>query len=60
MTNKAQKAIRFYNEMVEDDMIHKIWEHEDHDNVMVYEDVNGDIVCLERDANGEIVDAWTE
>lgn len=60
MTKKAQRAIRFYNEMVEDDMIKTTWEHEDYDNVMVYEDVNGDIVCVERDASGEIIDAWTE
>lgn len=60
MTKKAQRAIRFYNEMVEDDMINKTWEHEDYDNVMVYEDVNGDIVCVKRDTNGEIIDAWVE
>ena len=60
MTKKAQKAIRFYNEMVEDDMIHKTWTHEDYKDVTVYEDVNGDIVCIQRDENDQIVDAWLE
>lgn len=60
MTKKAQKAIRIYNEMVADDMIHKFWIHEDYDNVTVYEDVNGDIVCIERNEDGKITDAWTE
>lgn len=60
MTKKVQKAIRIYNEMVADDMVHKIWTHEDYENVMVYEDVNGDIVCIERNEDGKIIDAWTE
>jgi hypothetical protein len=58
MTKKAQKAINFYNAMVADDMVYTSWEHEDYDNVMVYEDVNGYVVCVERNANGEITDAW--
>jgi hypothetical protein len=60
MTKKAQRAIRFYNEMIEENRINDAWEHEDYDNVMVYKDVNGNIVCVERNANGEIIDAWTE
>ena len=60
MTKKAQKAVQFYNEMVADDMVHTIWTHEDYDDVTVYEDVNGDIVCIQRNEKGEIVDAWPE
>jgi isocitrate dehydrogenase len=60
MTKKAQKAVKFYNEMVADDMVHTTWTHEDYDDVTVYEDVNGDIVCVQRNEKGEIVDAWTE
>ncbi len=60
MTKKAQKAIKFYNEMIADDMVYKTWVHEDYDDVMVYEDVNGNIVCLQKNENGEVIDAWTE
>jgi hypothetical protein len=60
MTKKAQKAIRVYSEMVANDTIHKTWTHEDYENVTVYEDINGDIVCIERNEDGEITDAWIE
>ena len=60
MTKKAQKAVKVYNEMVADGMVHTTWTHEDYDDVMVYEDVNGDIVCVQRNEKGEIVDAWLE
>lgn len=60
MTKKVQKAIRVYNEMVANDMVHKTWTHEDYEDVTVYEDINGDIVCVERNEDGEITDAWTE
>lgn len=60
MTKKAQKAFQFYKEMVEEDMVHETWTHEDYDDVTVYENVNGDIVCVQRDNNGKVVDAWTE
>lgn len=60
MTKKAQKAVKVYNEMVADDMVYKTWAHEDYDDVTVYEDINGDIVCLQRNEKGEIIDAWVE
>lgn len=60
MTKKAQKAVKIYNEMVADDMVRKTWTHEDYDDVTVYEDVNGDIVCLQKNEKGKIVDAWVE
>lgn len=60
MTKKTQKALQFYNEMVAENMVHKTWTHEDYEDVTVYEDVNGDIVCIQRDENNSIVDAWTE
>lgn len=60
MTKKTAKAICFYNEMVEDDMVHKTWIHEDYDDTTVYEDINGDIVCVRRNEAGEIIEAWLE
>lgn len=60
MTKKAQKAFQFYKEMVEEGMVHKTWTHEDYDDVTVYKNVNGDIVCVQRDDNGKIIDAWIE
>jgi hypothetical protein len=60
MTKSAKRAIQFYNEMVEDDFIYKTWTHEDYEDVTVYEDVNGDIVCVQRDEDGKIIDAWVE
>ena len=60
MTKIATKAINKYNEWVAEDRIHKTWTHEDYDDVTVYEDVNGNIICIERNAKGTIVDAWTE
>ena len=59
MTKKAQKAVNLYNEWVREDRIYKTWEDEDYENVTVYEDVDGDIICIERE-NGKIIDAWTE
>lgn len=60
MKKKAIKAMKKYLQWVEDDFIHTEWEHEDYENVMVYEDVNGDIICIERDENNNIIDAWEE
>ena len=55
-----KKAIKFYNDMVAKDMVHKTWTHEDYEDVTVYGDVNGDIVCVQRDAGNNIIDAWIE
>ena len=60
MTKKAQKALQFYEEMVKDDMVYTTWTHEDYDDVTVYEDINGNIVCVQRDEEGKIIDAWIE
>ena len=60
MTKKAQKAFQFYKTMIAEDMVYKTWTHEDYDDVTVYEDINGDIVCVQRDDNDKIVDVWIE
>ncbi len=53
-------AINEYNEWVEDDNIRNSWEHEDYEDVTVYQSKSLDIICIRRDANGTIVDAWVE
>lgn len=60
MKKTAIKTIAKYNKWVEEDSIYNEWESEDDENVTVYEDVEGDIICIERDAKGNIVDAWEE
>ena len=60
MKKKVEKIIKKFNNWKENELIYKEWESEDYDNVTVYEDVEGDIICIERDANGNIVDAWEE
>lgn len=60
MKKKIEKIIKKFNDWKENELIYKKWESEDYDNVTIYEDVEGDIICIERDANGNIVDAWEE
>ena len=60
MKKRVEKIIKKFNDWKENELIYKEWESEDYDNVTVYEDVEGDIICIERDANGNIVDAWEE
>ena len=60
MKKKQLNAIKRYEQWVEDDRIWKTWEHEDYENTIVYEDIAGDIVCIQRNAEGKIIDAWEE
>ena len=60
MKKKVEKIIKKFNDWKENELIYKTWKSEDYDNVTVYEDVEGDIICIERDAKGNIVDAWEE
>lgn len=60
MKKRVEKIIKKFNDWKENELIYKEWKSEDYDNVTVYEEVNGDIICIERDANGNIVDAWEE
>jgi hypothetical protein len=60
MTKKTAKAIQFYNEMLADNVVHSTWTHEDYEDTTVYEDINGDIVCVRRNEAGEIIEAWLE
>jgi hypothetical protein len=60
MTKRTIRAIQFYNEMLADDMVYSTWTHEDYDDTTVYEDINGDIVCVRRNEAGEIIEAWLE
>lgn len=60
MKKAIEKIIKKFNDWKENERIYDEWESEDDENVTVYEDVEGDIICIERDANGNIVDAWEE
>ena len=60
MKKRVEKIIKKFNGWKENELIYNEWESEDDENVTVYEDVEGDIICIERDANGNIVDAWEE
>lgn len=60
MKKNVQKVINKFQNWKENNLIYKEWESEDYDNVMIYEDVNGDIICIEKDKNGNIIDAWEE
>lgn len=60
MNRQQKKAFAFYTEMIENDNVHISWIHDDYDDVTVYEDVNGDIVCVQWNANNEMVDIWLE
>lgn len=53
-----KKALKKYRQWVKNNSIVDSWDHEDYDNTIVYEDINGDIVCIQRDNEGNIVDAW--
>ena len=55
-----KKIIEKYNEWMLNDFIYKAWESEDEENVMIYENIAGDVICIEHDENGEIIDAWEE
>jgi hypothetical protein len=60
MNKKTQKLVENIQRWKENNFIYKEWEHEDYDNVMVYEDINGFIYCIEKDENGNIIDAWED
>lgn len=55
-----KKIINKYNNWVANNEIYKSCKHEDYDNIIVYENINGDIICIERDNNGKIIGAWEE
>ena len=60
MTKAMKKAIETYNTWVERDTIYKTFEHEDYDDCICYEDIEGDVVVLQKDEDGNIIDAWQE
>lgn len=51
--DKTMKAlVNTYEKWVEKDLIYKVWEDED------YENINGDVIAIERDENGNIIGAY--
>ena len=60
MKKRVQKIVEKLQDFKKTNFIYKEWEHEDYDNVTVYEDLNGDIYCIEKDENGNIIDAWED
>lgn len=57
---KMMNTINEFNEWIAFDYIYKSWTHEDYEDVTVYENRSGNIICIQRDNNGKIIDAWTE
>jgi hypothetical protein len=57
---RTEKVMREFTEWVESDYIYKSWTHEDYEDVTVYENLNGDIICIRRDENGKVLEAWME
>ena len=53
-------VVREYFDWIMDDLIYTQWTHADYENVIVYESINGDIICIERNEHNEITDAWKE
>lgn len=53
-------ALNKLQEWMEDGNIRNTWEHEDYDDVTVYQNKSLDIICVERDVDGNVLDAWTE
>lgn len=58
MDKKMQALVNNYKKWVEKDLIYKMWEDEDYENTMVYENINGDVIAIERDENGNIIGAY--
>ena len=57
---KMMNTINEFNEWIALDYIYKSWTHEDYEDVTVYENRSGNIICIKRDDNGKIIDAWME
>lgn len=57
---KMMSTINEFNEWITLGYIYKSWTHEDYEDVTVYENRSGNIICIKRDNNGKIIDAWTE
>lgn len=53
-------ALNELQEWIEDGNIRNTWEHEDYDDVTVYQSKSLDIICVQRDADDNVVDAWME
>lgn len=56
----TKKTMKEFAEWIELDDIYKTWTHEDYEDVTVYENRSGDIICIRRDENGEVLEAWME
>lgn len=56
----TEQTIVEFNWWLDQDYVHKVWPHEDYEDVTVYENLDGDIICIRRDESGEILEAWME
>jgi hypothetical protein len=56
----TEKTMKEFAKWVELNLIYKSWPHEDCENVTVYENLDGDIICIFKDKTGKILEAWIE
>ena len=53
-------ALNELQEWMKNNNIRSTWEHEDYDDVMVYQNKSLNVICVKRDADGKVLDAWIE
>ena len=56
----TEATMKEFAEWIELDYIFDSWNHEDYEDVTVYESQSGNIICIRKDKNGEVLEAWME
>lgn len=55
-----EHALSELQEWMESNNIRNTWEHEDYEDVTVYQNKSLDIICVKRNVDGNVLDAWVE
>ena len=56
----TEYALNELAEWIEDGNIRDTWEHEDYEDVKVYQSKSLDIICVRSDAECNPIEAWME
>lgn len=56
----TERTMKEFTEWIELDYICDSWTHEDYEDVTVYKNRSGNIICIRRDENGKVLEAWME
>ena len=56
----TENAMKEFAEWVELDYIYKTLTHEDYEDVIVYENRSGNIICVRKNEKNEVIEAWME